>query len=149
MIGAVLAVLLCSACSAAGDRSISTKMEGGEVRVIVRHVRNAENLNIRGVAVYGEVIVKSDWRLRSVDLGCIFLLADGTRSLKPYVDSVAHVMTNSYPADKDGIVRAKLYWVFPGRDITEVEPNSLMLTFDQSHDPCLKRETAPLAGKEQ
>lgn len=143
IIGAVLAGLLCSACSAAGDRSISSKIDGGEVRVIVRHVRNAENLNIQGVAVFGDVIVKSDWRLRSVDLGCILLLSNGARSLGPYVDSVAHVITNNYPADKDGIVRTKLYWVFPGRDIAGVDPNSLLLTFGQSHGPCLKRETAP------
>lgn len=148
-IGAVLAGLLCSACSAAGDRSISSRMEGGEVRVIVRHVRNSESLNIRGVAVYGAVIVKSDGRLRSVDLDCILLLANGTRSLKPYVDSVAHVITNSYPADKDGIVRAKLYWVFPGRDIAGVDPNSLTLTFDQSRGQCLKRESAPQTGEAQ
>lgn len=147
MIGAVLAGLLCSACSAAGDRSIFSKMEGGEVRVIVRNVRNAAHLNIHGVAVYGELIMQSDGRLRSADLGCILLSADGTRSTKPYVDSVAHVMTNSYPVDKDGIVRANLYWVFAGRDIEGVHPNSLMLTFDRSRGPCLKRETAPPTGK--
>lgn len=147
-IGAVWAVMLCSACSAA-DPSISSKIDGGEVRVIVRHVRNSGHLHVRGVAVYGEVIVKSESRLRSVDLGCIFLLSDGARSSKPYVDSVAHVMTNSYPADKDGIVRAKLYWVFPGRDVPQVDPKNLMLTVDQSRGPCLRKETTLLTGQEQ
>jgi hypothetical protein len=118
-------------------------MDGGEVRVVVRSVQNATHLNTQEVAVYGDVIVHSEWRLKSVDLGCILLVAGEARSSKPYVDSVAHVMTKSYPADPDGAVRVKLYWVFPGGNITEFKPNSLALSLDQSRGPCLTRESAP------
>jgi hypothetical protein len=136
MTGMAAAVMLCSAHSAAGDRSISNKMDGSEVRVVVRSVQNAKHLNTQGVAVYGDVLVQSESRLKNVDLGCILLAAGEARSSKPYVDSVAHVMTNSYPADTDGAVRVKLYWVFPGRKITEFKPNELTLSLDQSRGPC-------------
>lgn len=139
MIGPVLATLLCSACVAAESQGISGNIHGAEVHVVIRHVRDAKSLNVRGVAVYGEAVIKSG-RLRSANLDCVLLSTDGAQSSKPYVDRVAHIMTKNYPADTDGVVRADLYWVFSELDMSQVESHRLALKFDQSRGPCVTRD---------
>jgi len=134
---ALLSASLCCGCAASGDPSIYAKWEGAEVRVVVRNIRDAAQLGIDGVVIYGDVFVKSGSRLRRADLGCLLLRGAEQRSSKPYVNSVAHIMTNSYPADADGAVRARLYWIFKGRDVNEFKLNSLTLVVDQSRGPCL------------
>lgn len=136
-LGVILSAFLCCGCAPSNDPNIYAKWEGGEARVVVRSIRDAAQLGIAGVVVYGDVLIKSESHLRRADLGCLFLLGAEQRSSKPYVNSVAHIMTNRYPADADGAVRARLYWIFQGRDVNEFKPNRLTLVVDQSRGPCL------------
>jgi hypothetical protein len=49
-----------------------------------------------------------------------------SESSAPYVDSIASVITDRYPA-KDGLISVPVYWVFDRSDVERVDPAALAL----------------------
>lgn len=137
LLSAHLFVFLCTACSASGTPSLHAKLDGGEVSVVIRSIRDAKELHVNGVVVYGDIVVTSEYKLKSADFGCISLLAAEKRSGKPYVNSVGRILTDRYPADADGAIRASLYWIFVGQQMDEFNPKVIALVTDRSAKSCL------------
>lgn len=144
----ILISLFTSACSVAAAPIIFAKIDGAEARVVVRSIRDAAHLHVNGVVVYGDVHISSRDYIAKANLSCFYLSAANQQSSKPYVDSVAHILTNDFSADSDGAVRAQLYWVFKGRKVADIKANDLALVADQSHGSCLVHAGAPKVGPE-
>lgn len=139
LLSTVFVPLLTSGCVASADPSIFAKMDGGQARVVVHGVRDAAHLNVAGVAVYGDVHITANTRIAVANLGCLYLSVAGRRSSKPYVESVAHILTSNFAADADGTVRAPLYWIFQGQKVDDIKVENLSLIVDQAHGTCLVR----------
>lgn len=137
LLSILFGTLLSGESAASTDSSIFAKMDGGQARVVVNSVRDANHLNVAGIAVYGDVYITANTRIAAANLGCLYLSLAGQRSSKPYVESVAHILTNNFAADADGTVRAQLYWIFQGRKVEDIKVNNLSLIVDQARGRCL------------
>lgn len=140
---AILVSMLSSACSVAADPIISAKFDGGEAQVTVRSIRDAAHLNVTGVVVYGDMHITSSARIAKADLSCFYLSSDAQKSSKPYVASVAHVLTNNFIADTDGAVRVQLYWIFKGARVADFKATKIEIAVDQSKGKCLVHALLP------
>jgi len=126
-------VLLCSGCLAAGGLTIHQKLEGSEVSVTLKSIGDASKINSKGTVVYGYLLIQSNEHLIRADLSCIRLQVNGVGSSKPYVDRVAHVLTEKFSADGDGKIRADLYWIFREMIPAQMKSGSLGLQMEKAN----------------
>jgi len=131
-------LLLCAGCSESANRELIAKFDGGVARVLVQRVAPAKptHANAHAVAVYGELRIAASTPIQTANLKCFYLAIDGERSSAPYVDSIASVITDRYPAN-DGLISVPVYWVFDRSDVERVDPAALALVVDRSGRDCL------------
>lgn len=129
------------ACDGHSGRSISTNVKDGNVKVEIVKFGSAEKLHVQGVVVYGNLSITADIPIKNADLRCIHLVLKNKKSTMPYVDSMIDTMLSVYPAENDGIVRARLYWVFEGLDVSKFDVDGLGVKIIEDNGSC------PLPGK--
>ncbi len=130
-------VVSLGACSSSPHINLSTPLGDGEAHVSIRKVVMAKPSSLGSVAVYGDLRLVSKTPIKSADLGCLYLQLGSERSSGVYVDSVADIMTDNYPANRRGTVEARVYWLFAGKEVADLHLGAIRLVVDRSREPCL------------
>ncbi len=128
-------------CSPPKERVLQTQKDGNEYLVVIQKIKNGSEVNSPGTVVYGNITITGARKIASANLSCASLRSNGNQSSKPYVNSIASVATENYLADSSGIIRAKLYWLFPEILLTSSNINDLSLVIENEKTPCVTQES--------
>ena len=103
-------------------------------------IRSLKEKNVdgkRSYFLYGYVeIFSSDKPLSAFDLNCLTLKVGDKLSRSIYVDSVAHVLKESYKANAQGEIKTSIYWVFDHLDAVPKNSSLELVLDDDKFNSC-------------
>ncbi|MBB3228420.1 hypothetical protein FHW69_003055 [Luteibacter sp. Sphag1AF] len=104
-------IFLCG-CSASHSTAVSMIKDGVVISAKLRSI--STNSTHQARFVYGELTLNGEnKKLKTVNLDCFILTINDVASDAIYVDSIASVLNDRYPADADGKVQVPVYWSYP------------------------------------
>lgn len=130
-------VTLLSACAARSEVRVESEIDGASVTAWLYTANEAADKS--DTLVHGRIEIRAQKPIVSAKLDCIGLAAETVGSKQIYVDSVASVLTDTYPA-RDGMVAAKVYWLIPKIRPDDLDLSQLRLSINQknSNHECVK-----------
>lgn len=135
IISLVFLMLLLAACTPDAVSSQSIEVDGASVSVQFISTKRAEPGG-HGSLVFGKLVISGEEKIQTANLDCFTLSWNGHESERIYVDSVASIMTNSFPG-KNGVVIANVYWILPNVSLSQQDLFEVRIKKSEGFTRCI------------
>jgi hypothetical protein len=130
-------IFLCS-CSVSNSTAVSMIKDGVIISAKLRGI--SINSTNQARFVHAELTLNGkNEKLKTVNLNCFTLTINNVVSDAIYVDSIASVLNDRYPAGADGKVQVPVYWSYSvNKSLDERELSSAKLGMKSGISPCFR-----------